>query len=142
MRATKRDTVSSWQQTPPCVLLLVLAVIFFSTPAFASVVKPTIPEASGERCVEDTPVIRRNHMDYLDHQRDKTMREGMRKPKYSLNRCLTCHAVTGVDGQPVTAKSEKHFCNSCHAYAAVRIDCFDCHASTPGDEKALAGKDL
>lgn len=119
-----------------------LVAIFLVSPAFGDTPLPVIPKAKGERCVEPTNVIRRNHMVLLRHQRDETLREGVRSKKHSLNECLTCHAVNGIDDKPVSIKSEKHFCNSCHAYAAVTIDCFDCHASTPGDEKAITGNKL
>jgi hypothetical protein len=39
--------------------------------------------------------------------------------------------VTGKDGKAVSVESKDHFCASCHSYAAVRVDCFECHASTP-----------
>jgi hypothetical protein len=31
----------------------------------------------------------------------------------------------------VTVSSPQHFCRSCHDYAAVKVDCFECHASRP-----------
>jgi hypothetical protein len=44
---------------------------------------------------------------------------------------VSCHAVKGADGAPVSYADENHFCRSCHSYAAVSIDCFECHKSTP-----------
>jgi hypothetical protein len=29
------------------------------------------------------------------------------------------------------AKSETNFCQSCHNYTAVKIDCFECHSNKP-----------
>ena len=49
----------------------------------------TLPKA--ESCVEDTQVMRRNHMDLLKHHRDETMHNGIRTPKHSLNECINCH---------------------------------------------------
>ena len=92
---------------------------------------PVIPVGRGDKCVEDTDFMRRNHMSMLDHQRDKTMHEGIRSKQYSLKECITCHAVAGPDAVPVTVSSPQHFCRSCHDYAAVSIDCFQCHASRP-----------
>ena len=92
---------------------------------------PVIPMGQGDSCVEDTDFMRRNHMDLLQHQRDETMKEGIRGKPYSLKECLSCHAVNGPDAIPVTASSPQHFCRSCHDYAAVSIDCFQCHASRP-----------
>ena len=92
---------------------------------------PVIPMGQGDSCVEDTDFMRRNHMDLLKHQRDETMKEGIRGKPYSLKECLSCHAVNGPDEIPVTVSSPQHFCRSCHDYAAVSIDCFQCHASRP-----------
>lgn len=77
----------------------------------------------GKKCVEPTDVMRKRHMEFILHQRDKTMHGGIRTTKHSLKNCINCHAdpqtksVTGKDG----------FCESCHAYTAVSIDCFGCH---------------
>lgn len=92
---------------------------------------PVIPRGQGDNCVADTQFMRRNHMTVLRHQRDETMREGIRGKQYSLKECVACHAVMGPDAMPVTVDSPKHFCRSCHDYAAVNIDCFTCHASRP-----------
>lgn len=140
LTGTGRGRVVTWPL--PALLLVVLFVVTTVPSASADVPKPILPQASGQRCVEETSYIRRNHMDLLMHQRDNTVQKGFRPPRHRLNGCLTCHAVKGADNQPVTIDSDKHFCNRCHSYAAVKIDCFDCHSSTPGDEKRLAGKDL
>ena len=92
---------------------------------------PIIPMGSGESCVKDINYMRRNHMDMLKHQRDETTLKGIRNEQYSLKECLDCHAVRGPDTVPVTVSSPQHFCRSCHDYAAVSIDCFQCHASRP-----------
>ena len=103
---------------------------------------PDIPKGKGEACVEDTDFMRRNHMSLLLHQRDDTMRKGIRTTQHSLKECLDCHAVRGPDSVPVTVNDAKHFCRSCHDYAAVKIDCFQCHASRPEQEMvAEAGEE-
>jgi hypothetical protein len=91
--------------------------------------EPVIPKAQGSQCVEETQFMRRNHMTLLKHQRDATMHQGIRSKAHSLRECLTCHAVPDAKGQPVSVASPDHFCNACHGYAAVQVDCFDCHAS-------------
>jgi len=93
--------------------------------------------AAAEKCVADTDFMRRNHMKMLLHQRDETVHEGVRTKQFSLANCVSCHAVKGADGKPVAYSDPKHFCRTCHSYAAVRVDCFECHASRP-DEKAKA----
>jgi len=92
---------------------------------------PVIPVAQGDKCVADTAFMRRNHMKLLNHQRDETVLKGERDEPYSLKECLNCHVVFGPDAKPVTVASPSHFCRVCHDYAAVSIDCFQCHASRP-----------
>lgn len=72
--------------------------------------------------------MRRNHMKLLVHQRDDTLRGGIRSGKYSLKACVACHA--SPVSQSVNAEPT-NFCQGCHNYAAVKIDCFECHANTP-----------
>lgn len=128
----KQNAVKNHLRLYPYLISAWLLAAFFVSPVTAGIPVPEIPKAiQGEACVEDTAFMRRNHMDILDHQRDKTMHEGIRTKRHSLTGCLTCHAVKDVDGSFVTIKSEKHFCNSCHTYAAVKIDCFGCHSSIP-----------
>jgi len=90
---------------------------------------PTIPKGKGDHCVRDTDFMRRYHMTMLKHQRDQTVHEGVRGGDFSIKACVTCHAVEGAYGQPVSFADPKHFCRSCHSYASVSIDCFECHAS-------------
>lgn len=98
---------------------------------------PQPPRGQGERCVADTDFMRRNHMKLLVHQRDGTVHQGLRTPTYSLSGCIGCHAVKGADGKAVSYASPQHFCRTCHIYAAVSVDCFECHASRP-EERAKA----
>jgi hypothetical protein len=95
---------------------------------------PDIPVAQArysetQGCVEPTADMRKNHMKYILHQRDETMHEGIRTKQYSLVECINCHVSDSPDAPRVS--SEEHFCNSCHTYAAVNIDCFQCHADRP-----------
>ncbi|MCW5593020.1 MAG: hypothetical protein KIS74_13045 [Burkholderiales bacterium] len=88
---------------------------------------PTLDPARSGPCVEDPKVMRRSHMDFLKHDRDDTVRRGIRGVKHSLSACVDCHA-SKADGRVLG--SDRHFCQGCHAFAAVKLDCFDCHAST------------
>lgn len=93
---------------------------------------PHVPKAkSGTTCVRDGAYMRRNHMQFLVHGRDSSVRDGARREKESFRACLSCHAVPDGKGQAVSFKSPQHFCRTCHDYAAVRIDCFECHNSKP-----------
>jgi len=98
-----------------------------STDGSSSPVQPVIPPAAkGEQCVADTALMRTDHMDLLTHQRDETVINGIRSEPFSLVDCVDCHAQTAADGTPVRIDAEGQFCQSCHAYAAVKIDCFTC----------------
>lgn len=96
---------------------------------------PVITKAAkGEHCVEDTAYMRRNHMKLLLVHRDRTVLQGIRTPKHSLKGCIDCHASEAT-GSVASAKED--FCVSCHSYAAVKIDCFDCHSTKPQRTTAM-----
>ncbi len=113
------------------IIAVALASLTWLAVSADGVPYPDIPRGQGEVCVEDTDFMRRNHMSILMHQRDDTVHKGLRTRQHSLKECIDCHAVPGTDSMPVTAASPQHFCRSCHDYAAVKIDCFECHASRP-----------
>lgn len=94
--------------------------------------KPVHVKAKGEQCVEPVEFMRKNHMEVLLHHRDRTMHQGVRTTQHSLKGCVECHANPQTGG---VASGKEDFCQSCHAYAAVKIDCFECHATKP---KAVA----
>ncbi|MBI3373432.1 MAG: Hdr-like menaquinol oxidoreductase cytochrome c subunit [Betaproteobacteria bacterium] len=104
--------------------------------AFAAdrVAKPVVVIEKPGRCVEDTALMRRDHMKLLVHQRDRTVREGVREKARSLSGCIDCHA-SAKTGSVLGAEG---FCQSCHAYAGVQLDCFECHAAKPA-RAALGG---
>ena len=95
---------------------------------------PQVPTTKAEQCVEPTEVMRRSHMEFILHQRDETMHRGIRTEKHSLKECISCHVNPGPDGQYPRVSSDQHFCATCHTYASVTIDCFQCHSDIP--EKA------
>ncbi|MFC5496101.1 hypothetical protein ACFPOE_01020 [Caenimonas terrae] len=110
-------------------VLLALAATLAGGEVATRTPRPVIePAARGGQCVADPAFMRRNHMDLLRHQRDDTVRAGVRGGQFSLNACIGCHASVQTGS---VAKAETNFCVSCHSYAAVKIDCFECHASTP-----------
>ena len=86
--------------------------------------KPAIAAEAGTKCVEDTAFMRRNHMELLKHHRDRTVHEGIRTTQHSLANCVACHA--NKETGRVTG-SKDAFCEGCHVYAAVKLDCFECH---------------
>lgn len=110
---------------------------------------PVVPEATArfsatQGCVEPTEEMRKNHMKMILHKRDQTMHEGIRTPQHSLKECIDCHVpAADSNGNVVRIDSKEHFCNSCHSYAAVNIDCFQCHSDQPEKKTAfhpLGGK--
>lgn len=90
--------------------------------------KPAIRIASEGTCIAPTEEMRRNHMEMLKHQRDRTLRQGIRGEKASLNECISCHASKSTG----SVLGKDNFCESCHAYAAVKLDCWDCHQPKAG----------
>jgi len=117
------------------VLLVVLAGLYGVLDASGEeggaegVPMPVIARGQGDNCVDDPEFLRRYHMTVLQRQHDESQLTGLPGEKYSLKECVVCHAVKDSDGRIVTADSPEHFCRSCHDYAAVKIDCFDCHRS-------------
>ena len=99
---------------------------------------PSPPKGKGEQCVRETSFMRANHMTLLLHQRDETMQRGIRTKRFSLKECVACHAVPGNDGLSVGYEDPKNFCRVCHDYTAVKMDCFECHASKPPRDRAKA----
>ena len=73
----------------------------------------------------------KNHMNYILHERDETMHEGIRGEPSSLANCINCHVEPDDKGEIAGIDSKEHFCNGCHQYASVQIDCFQCHADRP-----------
>lgn len=85
----------------------------------------TINTTKSELCVEPREVMLRDHMNFILHQRDKTVHDGVRTPKHSLKNCVDCHADSKTD----SVLGKEGFCASCHVYVSVKIDCFECHSS-------------
>lgn len=92
---------------------------------------PAIPEATGDPHPEGNEYMRRMHMEMMKHDRDLTMYDGERPVHASLKSCFDCHEVKDEQNVSLTYADERHFCRVCHDYAAVKVDCFSCHRSTP-----------
>jgi hypothetical protein len=108
-----------------------LAGILFLGPALGAdapagrVPKPVVKVEKPGACVEPTALMRRDHMKFLMHQRDRTLRMGIRETRHSLKECVECHASTATG----SVLGPEGFCESCHRYASVSLDCFECHAA-------------
>ena len=94
---------------------------------------PTVKIENGDACVAPAEEMRRDHMRMLLHQRDRTMRQGLRDTRFSLKQCVDCHASRKTG----SVQGDEGFCSSCHGYASVKIDCFECH--TPMRQSGVAG---
>ncbi len=88
---------------------------------------PVVDRARSGPCVDDPKLMRRMHMEILKHGRDESVLRGVRDPRHAFAGCVDCHASRS-DGKVVG--SERHFCQGCHTYAAVSLDCFECHSSS------------
>lgn len=115
-------------------LLIVLAAsLILSGPLGAADIGPElkINRSKGDQCVEPAEVMRRDHMEFLLHKRDETMYKGIRTEKYSLKECINCHANKDEQGDYIPVNAPGEFCQSCHTYTSVKLDCFECHATKP-----------
>ncbi|ROR32168.1 sulfur reduction protein DsrJ [Inmirania thermothiophila] len=121
-------------------LLTGLAALAASTAARAVPLPEIVAPAVGPRCVLPAEQMRREHMELLRHQRARTVRQGIRGERFSLRLCIACHAGRDERGQPVSVAAPGQFCESCHRYAAVRIDCFQCHSGRPDPEAEAAAR--
>lgn len=88
-------------------------------------------QAEGQGCVNETELMRSDHMRFLFHHRDDAVLHGIRTKRYSLKECVSCHTSVDSRGEFIPINAEGQFCESCHEYASVSIDCFDCHATKP-----------
>jgi len=133
--------VSWFQKNLQKLMLLATAVMLSaSVNVNAEVTGPVIPQGKGEQCVEPTDVMRKDHMEFMLHQRDETMHNGIRTKQHALKECINCHVQEtheNDDGKVARYGEDEHFCSSCHNYAGVNIDCFQCHADRPQE---LIGK--
>ena len=123
----KSNGIGAWAARIARAICLLALLVPALTLASDRVPKPVIDIDKPGRCVEDTATMRRGHPDMLRHQRDRTMREGIRTRAHSLKGCVECHASAKTG----SVLGEQGFCQSCHDYASVKPDCFGCHASKP-----------
>lgn len=100
--------------------------------AIAGAPKPEIKIENPGQCIAPAGEMRKNHMEMLKHQRDRTLRQGIRGEKASLNECISCHASKSTG----SVLGKGGFCQECHSYAAVKLDCWDCHQPKAGFKAA------
>ncbi len=118
----------------PVLHKIILAVIALAVASLvqAAVPLPEIPlPQDAKQCVQPKSVMRRQHFNFILHQRDETMHRGIRTKQYSLANCISCHVKKDDKQRYIPINQQGQFCSSCHEYAAVKIDCFECHATVP-----------
>ena len=141
MRSVPARDWRRWLERASAALMLAMALALWWHPLAGAQVReqgrtpvPAVaPAASGSQCVLPPAQMRRSHMELLKHQRERTVRLGERNSAVSLKACVDCHASAATRS---VATAPGDFCQSCHAYAAVKIDCFECHSSHAGQQAA------
>lgn len=102
---------------------LVTLPIWYNAGNAGDAPKPEKP-ANMEQCVKPKDYMRTTHMQLLNQWRDEVLREGKREvitiggvdyAKSLQMGCMKCHS------------NKAKFCDSCHAYTAVKPYCWDCH---------------
>lgn len=121
------------------VLLAGVLALFGGSASGDSAVTPGSKAAGMDACVAPTDTMRRNHMDFLKHDRDKTVHKGIRDTQYSLAACVDCHAAKAASGGFRPVDSDDQFCSSCHEYVAVSLTCFQCHSNKPKRQLSSLG---
>lgn len=94
--------------------------------------RPELTLGTAEKnCVLPVDAMRATHMQLLHEWRDTVVRTGQRMTHMADGRpirmsltgtCLGCHP------------KKAEFCDRCHNYAAVTLDCFECHVDSKGSE--------
>ncbi len=109
------QTFSVWHFWIWAWMALFLTVGTVSPVEAAGSKMPELQTPKGKPCMHEPEWMKRNHMDMLKHQREITVREGVRVRNETLQNCSTCHT------------SRAQFCDRCHNYVNVDPGCFQCH---------------
>lgn len=128
MRIPTLKTMGTWLASLAVVLAVGASSLAVADGGAKSPREAMLEGVKGDKCVAPTDDMRRNHMKYLKHHRDETMHQGIRTKQFSLKGCVECHA--SPKNNSVVGTNE-NFCQGCHAYTGVKLDCFECHATKP-----------
>ena len=109
--------------------LALVATLAIPAGATAGVDKPGIEKARSGPCIAPPGVMRPGHPDLPKQQRTITVHGGVGDAQGDLEKCVRRHPSKQTGS---VAAGPQDFCESCHAYAGVKLDCFECHASRPG----------
>ncbi|MCL4467019.1 MAG: sulfate reduction electron transfer complex DsrMKJOP subunit DsrJ [Chloroflexi bacterium] len=105
---------------------VVIGVAAYAIVTNATAKAPQLVLSTNEKqCVEATDYMRTNHVQLLTQWREDVTRNGDRIytsklsgkqfEKSLTNTCLGCH------------QNKQQFCDTCHSYAGVSPNCWDCH---------------
>ncbi|MEK6204491.1 MAG: hypothetical protein N2B02_02505 [Amylibacter sp.] len=115
-------------------LIMFLGITALMAEEHSRVPGPTIElPTDAKQCIRPAEVMRRDHMLLLGHKRDQTVREGIRTEDASLQGCVDCHVKKDDAGEASPVNAPGQFCSTCHEYTSVKLDCFECHRTTPDD---------
>ncbi len=104
-------------------LILITFPIWYLTAHSQTSHVPQLQAAAGNECVESTSYMLDNHMKLLDEWRTLVVRDGNdtyvasngQEWNISLTgTCLSCH-------------NKAEFCDQCHTYEGVTLNCWSCH---------------
>ena len=95
---------------------------------------PVLPKTE-KQCVLPVQYMKTSHMALLKDWRDGAIREGQREYVAPDGRRFPVSLTTTCLHQCHTAKGD--FCDRCHNYAAVSLNCWDCHQDSKPAAVAL-----
>ena len=82
---------------------------------------------NGKSFHKDVSLVRKMHPVFMNHKRDKTLRQGVRSEEASLKGCVNCH---GDKSGNKRIDDKGQFCSTCHEKVGTSVDCFSCHKAT------------
>ena len=89
--------------------------------------KAKIMIENGRTYHKDISLVRSMHPVFMNHKRDKTLRQGVRDEESSLKSCVNCH---GDKSGNKRIDDKGQFCSTCHEKVGTSVDCFSCHKAT------------
>lgn len=112
-------------------LVAVTFPLWYSAVAGSSDPMPQLKLPSGcPHCIEDAAYMRAHHMQLLEKWRTDAVREGKRT--YTSNAYHQAHKISLTGTCMACHQDRREFCDRCHAYAGVRVTCWDCHTDAKG----------
>lgn len=89
---------------------------------------PILAKARKAPCVLPPAAMRASHMSLLSEWRDLVVRQGLRRVTTSDGRTVKA----SLSGTCLDCHEKAKFCDTCHAYAGVKPECWSCHIDLGG----------